>query len=196
MEVAWINGSAQECLALSAGWTNATQAVLLSLGLAGLLVVLCSNWVARKKGRASRSRRESVPGETGRQVEELLVELDDLARSIHARLDERLARLESLLRESDRRILELSRLSSGSDDRRAMDVTLQEIDPRESLATEIDASRFADVYRLADQDLSPLEIARRTGRPTGEVELILSLRRSRHGHSTDSTFPETLRPTG
>jgi hypothetical protein len=196
MEVAPINVLAWDGLALSAAWTTATQAILLVLGIAGILVVLGSSWLSRGSGRAPGPRRENATGETGRQVEELLVELDDLARSIHARLDERLARLETLLRESDRRIQELSRLNSGSDDRPALDVTLQEFDPRQNPAPEIDASRFADVYRLADQNLSPLEIARRTGRLTGEVELILSLRRSRQGLATDSPFPEALRPTG
>jgi DNA-binding NarL/FixJ family response regulator len=36
--------------------------------------------------------------------------------------------------------------------------------------------RHAQVYDLADEGLSPPEIARQLGRPSGEIELILALR--------------------
>lgn len=38
------------------------------------------------------------------------------------------------------------------------------------------ADRFADIFQLADQGLSPAEIARSTHQAEGEIELILSLR--------------------
>jgi len=37
-----------------------------------------------------------------------------------------------------------------------------------------------EIYRLADEGKPPTEIARQLGRTTGEVELILNLRRDRH----------------
>ncbi|MFO0948229.1 MAG: hypothetical protein U1D30_20290 [Planctomycetota bacterium] len=39
--------------------------------------------------------------------------------------------------------------------------------------------RFATIYHLADQGLSPAEIGERTKHPVGEIELILKLRRRR-----------------
>jgi hypothetical protein len=36
--------------------------------------------------------------------------------------------------------------------------------------------RHERIYALADQGLSPRDIARELGRPTGEIELILALR--------------------
>jgi hypothetical protein len=55
---------------------------------------------------------------------------------------------------------------------RAVDLTPS---PRRESANGPDP-RHAEVYALADQGLSARDVARRLGRPNGEIELILALR--------------------
>lgn len=45
---------------------------------------------------------------------------------------------------------------------------------------------FAEIYRLADRGLSAVDISERVGKPVGEVDLILSLRRRRQ--QSDRSF--------
>jgi hypothetical protein len=47
--------------------------------------------------------------------------------------------------------------------------------PAEDSVPSVDP-RYAEVYDLADEGQTPQDIARHTGRPRGEVELILALR--------------------
>lgn len=168
------------------------QATMLALAAIGFLAVLLSGW-ARLRRRLS--ARADVAGgvERGatesavRDIEELMTRLDGLAAQIHRRLDAKLTRLESALREADQRVDRLTRLMRQADGQPVVDVTLEEVDP---LATEPAASSpsaHAEVFRLADSGRAPLEIARQTGLPTGEVELILSLRRAKSLPSDDPT---------
>jgi hypothetical protein len=47
------------------------------------------------------------------------------------------------------------------------------------LANEETDDRHAAIYRLADGGLSPAQIGQEVGKTTGEVELILALRRAK-----------------
>lgn len=80
--------------------------------------------------------------------------------------DQRAAQLERLIAAADERIRELRGLTSRP---------AASSQPR--LAAGGDPTHRA-VYELADRGLSPLEIARELGQPTGQVELILNLRRA------------------
>lgn len=51
-------------------------------------------------------------------------------------------------------------------------------DPKSSSVAD---PRYTKIYSLSDQGQSPVEIARTTGQTTGEIELILNLRKSRAG---------------
>ncbi|HEV2295797.1 MAG TPA: hypothetical protein VGR35_18255 [Tepidisphaeraceae bacterium] len=142
-------------------------------------------------GSGSISKQRSVE----REMSNLLVELSEMARQVTAQLDTRATKLELLMREADEKIETLQRLQSSvpvgpsAPGSAAM--------PRQSAAAERDAlmqplhaqsttsphppqpvvdPRYAEIYALADQGRSPVDIASRLGRPSGEVELILALR--------------------
>lgn len=99
-------------------------------------------------------------------------DLAELGERLAGELDRRAARLEVLIAEADRRIATLDRATSRA---------LTEPKPAHHPAppatpAHLDPS-FGEIYRLADEGQTPVDIARRTQRPTGQIELILNLRR-------------------
>ena len=101
--------------------------------------------------------------EVEKQMSDLLVELEQMARQMTAQLDTRAAKLELLLKEADQKIAALSA---------AGQVTCE----RPAAAPNIENPRHAEVYELVDQGLDARQIARQLDRPHGEIELILALR--------------------
>jgi len=93
-------------------------------------------------------------------MERLVIELEELSREVSAKIDTKMRTLEVLIRQADERIDVLKNLVPTSDER----------------GREL-ASRYSEVYELADSGASPGDIAKQTGMHAGEVELILSLRR-------------------
>ena len=200
---------------------------LLLLGAAVIVLTLVMRTTRRRWRRSVEMSRDSVR----RQYEELkhdrsatreagkvLVELDQLARQVHGRLDTQFAKLETLIGDADLRIDKLSRLIHAARGTETLDITLdsenpdggtptagQEDHPKgmPRFAASVGADRerpkcddptpHASIYRLADRGLSPTEIAQQVSRTTGEVELILSLRKIR-GQSTDRVSPATPAP--
>ena len=162
------------------------QMVMLALAVVGLTLLLRSTRRrlvrSRSPGGESRCAPTDLQGEyeATRDVEAVMAELDQLSRQIHGRLDTKLARLEAVVRDADERIDRLSRLLRESGGRETIDITLEREDPTDppSLAG-VDDSPHAAVYRLADAGRSPVEIAQEVDRTTGEVELILALRKTR-----------------
>ena len=183
---------------------TASQMVMLAVGMVGLIVLLGST--RRRVRRSQQSSEVSVreryaelqhEGSASRDVESVMRELDQLSRQIHGRLDTKLAKLEAVIRDADERIDRLSRLARAAKGAGTVDVTL---DPEAPLVTNPRGSEnattpHADVYRLADGGCLPIEIAKTLGRTTGEVELILSLRKAKQqsGYPAVSTRP--LQPT-
>ncbi len=109
-------------------------------------------------------------------------ELRQLTEELASILDAKSQHLESLIEQADQR---LARLSSGVKlDKAATTTPLSEParTPASSVSTvsavSSHASPHAHIHALADEGLSPIDIARRTGKPTGTIELILSLRRA------------------
>jgi len=161
-----------------------TQFVLLVLAIGSLTLLMLST---RRRQRQKRhmpdtSIRERYAelketNEATRGIEQAMLQLDQLSRQIHGRLDTKLAHLEALIRDADERIDALSRHSQVVEGKRALEITLDEERPEASLAPQ-SAGRHAVVHRLADEGLSPVDIAERTGRTTGEIELILALRKT------------------
>ena len=100
-----------------------------------------------------------------RDLQALIVELHELSRKINADIDTRFAKLEAAMRDADRRIATLTRLTRK---------TGQASPPPEDTADP--DLRHAIVYELADSGLKPVDIARRLGKTPGEIELILNLR--------------------
>lgn len=169
--------------------TNTLQLIMLIAAIGGLTLILLST---RRKMRARAAEGRSTvreryaaldqAGRTARDGEQVVVELDRISREIHARVDTKFAKLEAVIRDADARIGELNRLLRASRAGSTCDVTLPDEDPHRP-AEEAPATNAAEphdaIYRLADEGLPALTIAERTGRPTGEVELILALRRTR-----------------
>ena len=167
---------------------SAGQTVLLVLGLVGLTIVMRSTYrrVGRSRAQPRTSARERYAGlqqhhEVKSDVENVMLELDQLARQIHGRIDTRFAKLEAIIRDADERIERLSRLTRAAEGAPALDVTLEHEDPYEDRSCDTPdlGGPQAAVYRLADGGLSATDIAQEVGKTTGEVELILALRKTR-----------------
>jgi len=116
-------------------------------------------------------------------LERLLVELQDLSRQITNHIDTRFCKLQVLIKEADEKIRQLQAMGVGKA------AGGPRADAMDSAAADepVDPERQA-IYDLADQGKSPVEIAQATGKTTGEIELILSLRRSRTPQHIDKTI--------
>ncbi|NLX14804.1 MAG: hypothetical protein GXY44_14295 [Phycisphaerales bacterium] len=104
-------------------------------------------------------------------LEALMVELEEFSRSVSAQIDMRFAKLETAIQDADRRITALNRLTRRLAERNGQPVPENEA---HDLRHEI-------VYELSDAGLTPIEIARDTGKTPGEIELILNLRKQVDG---------------
>lgn len=149
---------------------------LVPIALASIAVFFMMLSLRRRQGQPRRPSREPVPQprpqvspELYRDLDELIVELQELSRRISAEIDTRFAKLETAIRDADRRIAVLHRLGRREDG--------AAIRPGSDPATDTD-SRHVVVYELADAGFSPVEIARDLGKTPGEVELILNLRKT------------------
>lgn len=190
------SGIGQTSMLLAAGGTSLVDAAVPMLTCAiiiavTLMVVITRRRYAlaqRKSTPAARELYEQLKNENGakRELEALMLELDELARQLMGRLDSRFAKLEATIKDADERIDRLNRMIRAKNGHAALDVTVDEdgsegltsIGKVESQSRETN-DPHAEVYRLADQGLTPVEIATKVGRSTGEIELILSLRRVR-----------------
>ncbi len=144
---------------------------------AGLMIIL---FIAMRKVQqrlAARAQQNLSPREridairaqaAGRDsAEAVMAEMHDLARELAAQLEARSAKLEKLIRDADERLARLECVEAPP----ARPVRSRPQAP----ATD---PRHARVYELADRGLPTVEIAREIDRPTGQVELILALRRT------------------
>ncbi len=113
-----------------------------------------------------------------RDMESLLVEIQEMARGINAQFDTKFAKLDALLRDADERIAKLEQLTAQAG-RPAIDVTVDDNGTRrETPAAEPSPDdNHNEIYSLADAGKTAVEIAKETGHNTGEIELILALRK-------------------
>ena len=152
----------------------------------------------RKQDPLDKMGTRSSPMATQRSVERemsnLLVELSEMARQVTAQLDTRATKLELLMKEADEKIETLRALqpsappaASSSPPAPLSPGLRQSAAEREALMQPLEAPlspppepmidpRHAEIYALADQGRTPVDIASRLGRPSGEIELILALR--------------------
>ncbi len=109
--------------------------------------------------------------------------IEQLTDRIEMQLARRDERLESLLAELDCRMAEIRRAPAGLGSQAVAN------------DNDLPRPRRLQVQRLADQNIAPLEIARRLSMDIGEVELILALRRARIDEPapniTDNRSPAT-----
>jgi hypothetical protein len=144
--------------------------------VAGIVVAA---WAIRRHAKKSRilddpRAPESAETDLRRSMDRLLVELRETSREINATIDTKIVALNKLVEDADRRIETLKSLEK----KPAAPATAEPPKP----APEESSRRTvleAEVARLAAQGKTELEIARATGVPRGEIELMLSLRRTR-----------------
>lgn len=127
--------------------------------------------------RARRDLQESM--------EKLLLELEQLSREINSQVDTRLRALNLLIQEADQKIRQLRRMQGLPEDDGSPTADLPP--PRREPHPEVTSERYARVYNLAERGLSVVEIAHELDMLTGEVELILALRRTGAGTTGDHT---------
>ena len=151
----------------------ATKWAAIGLTIVTVMYAVIRPWFRKKDplnkapAYASLAQQRSVE----RQMQNVLVDLSAMSRQITAQLDTRAAKLEALIREADEKIALMKSVQSSAL-------------PPSGLAFQVDSPepppsdpRHAQVYALADQGRSSMEIAQQLNRPSGEIELILALRR-------------------
>ena len=124
-------------------------------------------------------------------MQNLLVEMAEMARQISAQLDTRSVKLEQLIVQADERIKELGGQESRIREPGVGDQENERVSEANPLAPDSRPLtphsrplppdpdlRHTEIYALADAGQSVGEIARTLSRPRGEVELILALRQS------------------
>ena len=150
---------------------STSQIIMLAAAVVGLTILMLST---RRKLRdhqqqthpTARERFTELEREvkTTRNVEEVMLELDQLSRQIHGRLDTKFAKLETAIRDADQRIARLGQ-SPGT--------------PAGEPPTAAPAAREKrrrQVYEMADAGNDAMAIADALQLPLGEVELILNVR--------------------
>lgn len=158
--------------------------VLVYLGVLRPMMRKRKDPLENSPARSSLSQQRAVE----RDMQGFLVEYEQMIRNMTAGIETRAARLEELIRQADERIeaLRAAKADSGSGAEAsppgaAPASRMQGTAPADELIAPLRAPpapdpRHAEVYALADEGLSPREVARRLGRPNGEIELILALR--------------------
>lgn len=161
-----------------------------------LLVMLCLVMISVAMLRRSQQRQATAREVTREQLarlrdqrdirfsmDELLVQLEEVARRVSAQVDTRFAKLEAVIREADERIARLEKLTGHSPPAPAPASAADAAGPTQMAEPPHAADRPKPsnerqrrIYELADQGTSSLVIADALQMPVGEVELILSLR--------------------
>jgi len=157
--------------------------------VAGVLLVTTSLLMAYRKRRRRMAtdltpheqieRMQQQRGMRG-DLEDLMVEIEQLAKRMGSQLDAKSIQLERLLAEADRRIEQLQSLSKkvGCEDRWSNSPNSSV--PQKVVFSNVDPPNDAlakSIYAMADQGLESDEIAKRLDELVGKVELILALRR-------------------
>jgi hypothetical protein len=114
----------------------------------------------------------------------LLVDLSEMARQVSAQLDNRARKLQILMEEADKKIERLSILAGKTvqheEPAAQLRITPAEPDPPAAPAdlppSPAITQRHGEIYLLADEGKTPMQIATLLNRPRGEIELILALR--------------------
>jgi hypothetical protein len=139
---------------------------------------------AAKRTHAKLTVQESIAVQ--RDVSDLTEKLAQQSEAMAHQLDVRTARLETLLAQADDRIAALekqlaARPAAAIEAKPAASHTAAPAPAHASTPferLEAPGMQHRDVYTLADSGLTPVQIAQKLGKPTGQVELILNLRRA------------------
>ena len=139
------------------------QAGFILVAIIALVFMMSS--MRRWQRRAQTPRRDPIPPPRSvsqgtalrRDLDDLMVELQDLSRKISAEIDTRFAKLEAAMRDADRRIAVLNRLARGQQECGARTAESPGAAPAAGLEP---GNRHQVVYELADAGFNPVEIAR------------------------------------
>jgi hypothetical protein len=160
------------------GWNPVVVNLLPAIGLLLIVAGIFSSMKARRRRAAGQlTAREEMErlrqrGAVKGDLEQLMVEIEQLAKRLGGQLDAKAIHLEALLREADAKIVELRKLSEAAPPpaASASDEPTPLAEPGDPLARR--------VCELADEGLTPVDIARRLDEHVGKIELILALRRA------------------
>lgn len=137
---------------------------------------------------ATTETREPAP-RTFVSTDHLEVKLYNTFRELNARLETKINILNELIIDADRKvteytalrdeIVELSKSTANGEEPAVIsrEGTRLRGDGQQSASQS--ASRYDEIYSLADRGMTPAEISQRVDQPIGEVNLILGLRRRR-----------------
>lgn len=148
----------------ASGWPAGatTLATALVVGGIALLAYVWRVRVMKRAGLLRNAEERGVEPDVSRdEAMGIGADLRELTERLSAELDARADRLERLIALADERLA-------------ALEGKARLVEPKPMPRA---SGEFAEVYDLADAGAPAVEIARRTGRPTGQVELILNLRR-------------------
>jgi len=120
-----------------------------------------------------RERIEAIRKQAGAraQIDSFSADAQELTQRLAAQLDAKAARIQLLLEEAEEAVRRLERA------KRAVDAAPSHPETR-ALEQAEDNPLSNQVYRLADEGHSTLEIARRLNQHVGQIELMLALRRA------------------
>ena len=173
---------------LAAALTEGISPYWLVGGLATCAVVYLQMRPKKRDPLSSQPFRSSLSQQKAleRDMQNVVVELSEMTRQMSSQLETRYLKLERLIHEADLKAAELQQTIdaiAAQADALAPPSTPPPVSRsgRPTLRLVSDANdhteeRWAEVYRLSDEGLSLVQIARQLGRPNGEIELILALR--------------------
>ncbi|MBZ0172979.1 MAG: hypothetical protein K8E66_11400, partial [Phycisphaerales bacterium] len=161
--------------------SDGLSGILMAGGVLIIVVILLRRlWRGKRRRHATETPtpREQIAAlrtqaENRSRIETFRIEAHDFTRQMAALLDTKAARLEQLIADADDRLCRLAEAEHGSPP--------QPTRPPKNRTPSIEPTAAVDpghvrIYQLADSGMDSIEIARQTGQPTGQVELILALR--------------------
>lgn len=161
--------------------SDGLSGILMAGGVLIIVFVLLRRlWRGKKRRRATHTPtpREQIAAlrsqaESRSRIESFKIEAHEFTRQLAALLDTKAERLERLIADADDRLARMADAEHrpAAPPPRPSPHRHRPIDP----PARVDPTH-TKIYQLADAGMDPIEIARQTGQPTGQVELILALR--------------------
>lgn len=140
----------------------------------GAVLFLLALWTVVRTQRRIERRDASAPGADrppdgadpalADSMRKLLLQIEESHRKIGGAIDTRLRLLDQLVAQADKRIESLKAAADAESSRPIPS------SPAEDPQTQ-------EIYKMAEQGMDPVDIARKTNRQRGEIDLILSLKK-------------------
>ena len=144
-----------------------TNAVFFALGFAVLVIFLLISKLMRRRSQRLGTFEDTVPPSQAReQLEDLILQMQEVAREQIAKADTKIRMLNQLLGECEQRKKELEALLNRSPEPLGPTPPPRQANPLHE-----------NVFHLQDQGKAANQICEETGLEIGEVEMILGLRK-------------------